>query len=35
MKYREIKKCIFREFECGLDIGETAELCFKSMTTVK
>ncbi|WP_423841137.1 regulator [Vibrio mytili] len=29
------KNYIFREFECGLTIEETAKLCFKSVTTVK
>ncbi|PFG56163.1 hypothetical protein ATG66_2489 [Vibrio sp. ES.051] len=29
------KNYIFREFECGLSIEETAKLCFKSVTTVK
>ncbi|AXN34757.1 MULTISPECIES: phage protein [Vibrionaceae] len=36
MKYHEMtKNYIFREFECGLTIEETAELCFKSVRTVK
>lgn len=36
MKYHEMtKNYIFREFECGLSIQETAELCFKSVRTVK
>ncbi|MFB9216519.1 regulator [Vibrio sinaloensis] len=36
MKYHEMtKNYIFREFECGLSVGETAELCFKSVSTVK
>lgn len=26
---------IFREFECGLFIADTAELCFKSVRTIK
>ncbi|NOJ26209.1 phage protein [Vibrio coralliilyticus] len=36
MKYHEMtKNYCFREFECGLSIEETAELCFKSVRTVK
>ncbi|KJY87361.1 phage protein [Vibrio neptunius] len=36
MKYHEMtKNYIFREFECGLSIEETAHLCFKSVRTVK
>ncbi|KGY10538.1 phage protein [Vibrio sinaloensis] len=36
MKYHEMtKNYIFREFECGLSIEDTAELCFKSVRTVK
>lgn len=36
MKYHEMtKNYIFREFECGLTIEETAKLCFKSVITVK
>jgi hypothetical protein len=36
MKYHEMtKNYIFREFECGLSIEQTAKLCFKSVTTVK
>lgn len=36
MKYHEMtKNYIFREFECGLSIEQTAELCFKSVRTVK
>ncbi|KHA59677.1 regulator [Vibrio variabilis] len=36
MKYHEMtKNYIFREFECGLSIEETAKLCFKSVKTVK
>ncbi|MDC5808830.1 regulator [Vibrio europaeus] len=36
MKYHEMtKNYIFREFECRLSIEETAELCFKSVRTVK
>ncbi|MDC5813098.1 phage protein [Vibrio europaeus] len=36
MKYHEMtKNYIFREFECGLSIEETAQLCFKSVRTVK
>lgn len=36
MKYHEMtKNYIFREFECGLSVIETANLCFKSVTTVK
>jgi len=36
MKYHEMtKNYIFREFECGISIQDTAELCFKSVRTVK
>ncbi|KIE18743.1 regulator [Vibrio sinaloensis] len=36
MKYHEMtKNYIFREFECGLSIEDTAELCFKSVRTIK
>ncbi|MCG9583765.1 regulator [Vibrio tubiashii] len=36
MKYHEMtKNYIFREFECGLSIEKTAELCFKSVKTVR
>ncbi|MCZ4294510.1 regulator [Vibrio sinaloensis] len=36
MKYHEMtKNYFFREFECGLSIEETAELCFKNVRTVK
>lgn len=36
MKYSEMtKNFVFREFDCGLSIEETAELCFKSVSTVK
>ncbi|MDC5721971.1 regulator [Vibrio europaeus] len=36
MKYHEMtKNYIFREFECGLSIEDTAKLCFKSVRTVK
>lgn len=36
MKYHEMtKNYFFREFECGLTIEQTAELCFKSVRTVK
>ncbi|MGF1909637.1 regulator [Vibrio kasasachensis] len=36
MKYHEMtKNFIFREFECGMSIDETAKLCFKSVRTVK
>lgn len=28
------KNRLFREFECGLDIEETAELCFKTARTI-
>ncbi|MEH0667095.1 phage protein [Vibrio scophthalmi] len=36
MKYHEMSKnFVFREFECGLTVEETAELCFKSVRTVK
>lgn len=35
MKYHEMtKNYIFREFECGLSVEETAKLCFKSVRTV-
>ncbi|EOX4928783.1 regulator [Vibrio alginolyticus] len=36
MKYHEMtKNYIFREFECGLTVDQTAELCLKSVRTVK
>ncbi|MEF1253909.1 regulator [Vibrio sp. M260112] len=36
MKYHEMtKNYFFREFECGLSVEETAELCFKSVRTIK
>ncbi|WCP70324.1 regulator (plasmid) [Vibrio tubiashii] len=36
MKYHEMtKNYIFREFECGLTVDETAKLCFKSVRTIK
>ena len=36
MKYHEMtKNYVFREFECGLSVEETAKLCFKSVKTVK
>ncbi|ODS04745.1 hypothetical protein VSF3289_03884 [Vibrio scophthalmi] len=36
MKYRDMtKNYVFREFECGLSIEQTAELCFESIRTVK
>ncbi|WP_019277005.1 phage protein [Vibrio coralliilyticus] len=36
MKYHEMtKNYIFREFECGLSIEETAKLCFKTVRTVR
>ncbi|NRF16419.1 phage protein [Vibrio coralliilyticus] len=36
MKYHEMtKNYIFREFECGLTVDQVAELCFKSVRTVK
>ena len=36
MKYHEMSKnYVFREFECGLSIEETANLCFKSVSEVK
>ncbi|WP_159656627.1 regulator [Vibrio atypicus] len=36
MKYHEMtKNYIFREFECGLSTETTAELCFKSVRTIK
>ncbi|WP_105902106.1 phage protein [Vibrio gangliei] len=35
MKYHEMtKNYVFREFECGLTIEETAILCFKTVRTV-
>ena len=34
--YRKMSKnYVFREFECGLSVEETANLCFKSVMTVK
>jgi len=36
MIYNEMtKNFIFRELKCGLSIEQTAELCFKSVSTVK
>ncbi len=36
LKYHKMaKNYFFREFECGLSIEQTAELCFKSVRTVK
>ncbi len=36
MKYHEMtKNYVFREFECGLSVEQAAELCFKSVRTVK
>ena len=36
MKYHEMtKNYIFREFECGLTLEQTAELCFKHVRTVE
>ncbi|WCP70097.1 regulator [Vibrio tubiashii] len=36
MKYHEMtKNFVFREFECGLTVEETAKLCFKSVRVVK
>ena len=36
MKYHEMtKNYIFREFECGLSIEQAAELCLKTVRTVK
>ena len=36
MKYHEMtKNYFFREFECGLSVKQTAELCFISVRTVK
>lgn len=36
MKYHEMtKNYVFREFECGLPVEQTAELCFKSVRTIK
>lgn len=36
MKYHQMtKNYIFREFECGLSVKDTAALCFKNVRTVK
>ncbi|GHW20751.1 regulator [Vibrio cholerae] len=36
MKYYEMtKNFVFREFECGLTLEETAKLCFKSVRPLK
>ncbi|NIY86367.1 regulator [Vibrio campbellii] len=36
MKYHEMtKNYIFREFECGLTVEQAAELCLKTVRTVK
>lgn len=36
MRYHEMtENYIFRELKCGLSIEKTAELCFKSVRTVK
>ncbi|MCG9647722.1 regulator [Vibrio brasiliensis] len=36
MKYHEMtKNYFFREFECGLSVEQTAQLCFKSVRTFK
>ncbi|MBF9000483.1 phage protein [Vibrio nitrifigilis] len=36
MKYNEMtKNYVFRELKCGLTIEETAEICFKTVRTVK
>ncbi|MDN3699336.1 regulator [Vibrio cortegadensis] len=36
MKYHEMtKNYIFRELVCGMSVEKTAELCFKSVRTVK
>ncbi|ENQ8747585.1 phage protein [Vibrio parahaemolyticus] len=36
MKYHEMtKNYIFREFECGLTVEEAAELCLKTVRTIK
>ncbi|TOE65996.1 regulator [Vibrio parahaemolyticus] len=36
MKYHEMtKNYIFREFECGLSVEQAAELCLKTVRTVK
>ncbi|HFQ5251050.1 TPA: regulator [Vibrio vulnificus] len=36
MKYYEMtKNFVFREFECGLTVEETAKLCFKSVRQIK
>ncbi|HHP0468045.1 TPA: regulator [Vibrio harveyi] len=36
MKYHEMtKNYIFREFECGLSVEQAAELCLKSVRTIK
>ena len=36
MKYHEMtKNYIFRELVCGMSVEKTAELCFKSVRTIK
>ncbi|MBM5112687.1 phage protein [Vibrio parahaemolyticus] len=36
MKYHEMtKNYIFREFECGLSVEQAAELCLKTVRTIK
>ncbi|ELK8310813.1 phage protein [Vibrio vulnificus] len=36
MKYYEMtKNFVFREFECGLTVEETAKLCFKSVRQIR
>lgn len=36
MHYRKMtKNYVFREYECGLSVEETANLCFKSVKQVK
>ena len=36
MHYRKMSKnYVFREYECGLSVEETANLCFKSVKQVK
>ncbi|EHK8977855.1 phage protein [Vibrio vulnificus] len=36
MKYYEMtKNFVFREFECGLTVEQTAKLCFKNVRQVK
>lgn len=36
MKYHEMtKNYIFREFECGLSVEQAAELCLKTVRTLR